>query len=64
MSSNRIEFERLKRREYKDLVQVNPDMDQWINRDWVTGEVYKCKYSDQITEQAFEIMAKRVGRMI
>jgi hypothetical protein len=77
MYLNLNNFERLKRREYKDMVRANPDMDQWIYRNRVTGEVYKCEYTsmnpesimdvkntDQMTEHPFEIMATQIGRLI
>lgn len=69
-------FDKLKLREYKDMVRANPDMDAWIYRNRVTGKVYKCEYTssnptsiidvkntDQMTEHPFEVLATQVGRL-
>jgi hypothetical protein len=69
-------FERHKLREYEDLVRANPDLDAWIYKNRVTGQVYKCEYTssdpnsiidvkntDQMFEHPFEILAVKIGKL-
>jgi flavodoxin len=69
-------FEKYKRREYSDLIRANPDVDNWIYKNKVTGLLYKCQYNsmnpenimdvkntNQLFEHPFEKLAVMVGQM-
>ena len=66
-------FERLRKREKKDCIRANPDIDQWIYKRGkrIYKCVYKSKFPDSIEEvtsfmfeHPFETMAEDIEKLI
>ena len=68
---------RIKKREYDDYIRANPDLDDWIYKDKITGFIYKCEYSskepqnildvkntNQLFEHPFEKMAVEISQKL
>ena len=57
------------------MIRANPDLDDWIYKDKITGFIYKCEYTskepqnildvkntDQLLEHPFEKMAVEISQ--
>jgi len=74
---NHNNIAKLKKREYKDYIRANPDLDEWIYKDQKTGFIFKCEYSskfpknildvkntNQLFEHPFEKMAVEISNRL
>lgn len=48
-------FKKIKKREYDDYIRANPDLDDWIYKDNITGLVYKCTYNSKYPKNILDV---------
>ena len=55
-------FEKYKYREYNDIIRANPDLDGWIYKNRLSGNIYKCEYTSSNPENIMDV--KNTGGQI